>query len=268
MALNNELYTAHANVYDRHGSSSSFNSLYEQPTMLKLIGGVIGKSVLDLGCGPGFYSYYLIRAGAARLTAVDRSKEMVEIAKRRLSNVSDIKVNFDMSDMKMLALGEERFKCYDQDLSKGLPNEGDCGFDRVVAPLVLHYIADISSVFREVYRVLKPGGLFLFSSHHPFFDWTENDMNCYYDVETINDTWDINNGELKDCKVSYYRRPISDFFNSLIETGFQLEQVVEKPQLDDRMRESDPKAFANLSRQPAFFFVKSSKPILQSPKLQ
>eukprot|EP01068_Selenidium_serpulae_P007881 Selendium_serpulae@DN4831_c0_g2_i1.p1 len=167
----------------------------------------------------------------------------------------------------MSALGVERFNCYVQDLSKGLPNERDGEFDVVIAPLVLHYIKDIGSVFREVVRVLKPGGVFLFSSHHPFFDWTEKDMNCYYDVETINDTWDINNGELKECKVAFYRRPISDFFNGLIQNGLQLEQVVEKPQLDERMRESDPKAFANLSRQPAFFFVKSSKPILHSPKL-
>ena len=45
-----------------------------------------------------------------------------------------------------------------------LPFESDT-FDFVFSSSALHWELDIKSSFEEVYRILKPGGLFLFSTY-------------------------------------------------------------------------------------------------------
>jgi len=49
-----------------------------------------------------------------------------------------------------------------------IPYEGK--FDIVFASLALHYVRDWNKVFREVKRVLKKGGLFIFSNGNPILD--------------------------------------------------------------------------------------------------
>ena len=42
---------------------------------------IAGKSVLDVGCGPGHYSVALAKAGAARVLGVDFADAMIELAR-------------------------------------------------------------------------------------------------------------------------------------------------------------------------------------------
>jgi ubiquinone/menaquinone biosynthesis C-methylase UbiE len=43
--------------------------------------------------------------------------------------------------------------------------------DVVFSAFALGYVDDLPACFGEVYRVLKKGGLFVWSQGHPFFDW-------------------------------------------------------------------------------------------------
>ena len=45
---------------------------------------VEGCTVLDIGCGPGHYCVAFARRGAKKVTGIDFSKDMIEIAKRRV----------------------------------------------------------------------------------------------------------------------------------------------------------------------------------------
>lgn len=52
---------------------------------VKIVGECNDVEILDVGCGPGIYTLYFAKNGA-RVTAIDISPNMVELAKRNLSN--------------------------------------------------------------------------------------------------------------------------------------------------------------------------------------
>ena len=60
-----------------------FRDRIERHTLFELLGDVAGKAVLDLACGDGFYTRLLRQAGASRVTGVDISAAMVELAEEQ-----------------------------------------------------------------------------------------------------------------------------------------------------------------------------------------
>jgi SAM-dependent methyltransferase len=93
-------------------------------------------AVLELGCGAGELSVELLRRGA-RLTAVDISPGMVDLARARAPDASFV-----------VAPAEET----------GLP---DASFDLVFGKWVLHHV-DVAAAAREVHRLLRPGSRAVF----------------------------------------------------------------------------------------------------------
>ncbi len=103
------------------------------------------EAILDLGAGPGFFTKQLRkRFPKARLTAFDLSPEMLKTFKPGWFSKTN-RVAGDMMSMP--------FK--------------DNSFDFVFANQVLHWGASFEDCFKEIARVLKPGGLLLFSTLGP-----------------------------------------------------------------------------------------------------
>ncbi len=50
----------------------------ELKAVSELLGDIRGLSVLDFGCGAGFYTRYLLERGASHVTAIDQSEAMVQ----------------------------------------------------------------------------------------------------------------------------------------------------------------------------------------------
>ncbi len=118
-------------------------------TFFNLIGDVSGKSVLDLGCGEGFYTRELKRRGAARVVGVDISTAMIELAEQQESEH---------------ALGIE-YLCSDV---KEMPDLGE--FDLVVAAYLLHYsenAADLLTMCQQIRRSLALDGRFITLNENP-----------------------------------------------------------------------------------------------------
>ena len=92
--------------------------------------------------------------------------------------------------------------------------------------LALHYIEDIESVYRLVYRTLKRGGTFLFNIEHPVFtsgvreDWIydENGDPLYWPVDDY-----FYPGERKTrflgCDVLKYHHTLTQIMNGLLRSG-------------------------------------------------
>jgi ubiquinone/menaquinone biosynthesis C-methylase UbiE len=99
---------------------------------------------LELGCGTGFFTLNLKLAGVLDEGHVtDLSPGMVEVAQRNARSLG-FEVEGRVADAERLP--------YDDD-----------SFDLVIGHAVLHHIPDVEQSFREVLRVLKPGGRFVFA---------------------------------------------------------------------------------------------------------
>ncbi len=75
-------WDAIADDWVAHADTNDYRNYYLMPRMLALLGDVADRAVLDLGCGEGGYSRELTRRGA-RVTGVDASKRLIDIARQR-----------------------------------------------------------------------------------------------------------------------------------------------------------------------------------------
>jgi ArsR family transcriptional regulator len=93
----------------------------------------------DLGCGTGQVAA-MLAPFVARVIAVDRSGEMLQAARRRLRELSNVDVR--QGELEQLPVDEN-------------------ALDAATLMLVLHHVADPGAVLREAARVLKPSGRLL-----------------------------------------------------------------------------------------------------------
>jgi SAM-dependent methyltransferase len=119
-----------------------------RPAMAKL-GTVAGLDALDLGCGHAMASVVLARAGS-RVTAVDLSAGYLAEGRRR-AEANGVAVTFVHADAARLPFA-------------------DRSFDRVWGNAILHHL-DVADAGREVWRVLRPGGVAVFCE-----PWGENPL--------------------------------------------------------------------------------------------
>lgn len=102
-----------------------------------------GKDVLDLGCAGGFMAEALDDLGAT-VTGIDPAQDAIAAARDHAEQ------------------GGRTIR-YDVGVGEALPYE-DTSFDAVVCVDVLEHVRDLPQVIREVARVLRPGGQFLFDT--------------------------------------------------------------------------------------------------------
>jgi ubiquinone/menaquinone biosynthesis C-methylase UbiE len=102
------------------------------------------RRALELGCGTGFFLLNLKQAGVLDEGHVtDISPGMVEVAQRNARGLG-FEVAGRVADAESIPYG-------------------DGEFDLVVGHAVLHHIPDVELALREVLRVLRPGGRFVFA---------------------------------------------------------------------------------------------------------
>ncbi len=112
-------------------------------TYFNLLGELAGKSILDLGCGEGFYTRKFRQKGATRVVGVDLSPKMIELAKHEEAK-EPLGIEYMVADVCELGfIGS---------------------FDLVVAAYLLNYAQtkeQLLKMCRTVYVNLKLGGRFL-----------------------------------------------------------------------------------------------------------
>ena len=112
----------------------------EEEAMLRLLpAGLAGCGCLDLACGSGRYLCHLRRRHPERLAGLDMSAAM--LAQARLPGLAQ-------ADLLALPCASE-------------------SVDLITCGLAVGHLPDLRSVILEMGRVLRPGGLAIYSDLHP-----------------------------------------------------------------------------------------------------
>jgi SAM-dependent methyltransferase len=192
--------------YDRLGDDGGFaRRTLLNPAIFHLLGDVDRKQVLDAGCGHG-YLCRLLAARGASVTGVEPATVPLDHARRR-EQVEPLGIRYLQRDLSRL---------------------GDLGtdFDAVVANMVLLDIPDWRSALDACVRVLRPGGVLVYSLHHPcwvpgrFDVWAERggvEITEYLD-EHVQDFEGI---------APNFHRPLATYVNETIRLGCDLFEIVE-----------------------------------------
>jgi len=135
------------------GNSGLWHQQHDiNPVMFKILGKVKSKKVLEIGCGNGYFCRLLAHKGA-KVVGTDLSKRLINFAANR-EKIKQLGIKYFVRNAAHLYSFKNR------------------SFDVVVANMCLMDIEDGAGAIKEAARVLKKGGLFLFSITHPaFHDW-------------------------------------------------------------------------------------------------
>jgi SAM-dependent methyltransferase len=225
-------YDAFAEAYAQDNESNPWNAYYERPAVLRLLGDVSGRRVLDAGCGAGALSVALVERGA-EVVGIDTSEALLRLAADRLTD----RARFELGDLRDV-----------------LPF-ADGAFDVVVASLVMHYLQDWEPTLREFRRVLIPGGRLVISTHHPFMDHAFSGETDYFATYDFSEEWQRGD---RAVQMRFWHRPLRAMFSSLESAGFQLESL-DEPGPEEIVRELDPEAWTSLTTEPRFIFFSSTR---------
>jgi 2-polyprenyl-3-methyl-5-hydroxy-6-metoxy-1,4-benzoquinol methylase len=125
------------------------NKLFRKSMMLryeKSLAGcqpIQGKTVIDIGCGPGHYSVALAAQGAARVLGVDFAPGMIDISRKRAEGAG-------VADRCTFTLGDF------------LAVSGDEKFDYAIVMGFMDYIEDAGALMRKVLGVCRGKAFFSF----------------------------------------------------------------------------------------------------------
>ena len=184
-----------------------------------------GTRVLDAGCGAGHLADELVDRGAT-VVGLDASREMLAYARERVPDADFLRA----------------------DLESDFPFSDDA-FDGVTSSLALHYVKEWTPLFRELRRVLTPGGWIVCSVQHPHADFEEyDDAENYHELERVSATWDSFGSEVE---VPAYRRPLSAMLSPALEAGFRLDRLLE-PTPTEAYREANPERYEYEATRPNF----------------
>ena len=114
--------------------------------ILDIAGSLKGLQILDAGCGSGIDAETYLKAGVAGVSAFDSSEYMVHVAQQNQPS-------------QLVEFKQGRFE------SIPFP---DASVDIALSFFALHYVFNLDDAWRELHRVLKPGGRFIFIVPHPY----------------------------------------------------------------------------------------------------
>lgn len=181
-----------------------------------------GKTVLDLGCGFGWHCRYAVEQGAAFVTGVDLSKNMLVEARNTTPATN---VRYEQAAIEDFAYGQQEY-------------------DVVLSSLALHYVAHFGDLCKKIHRSLKAGGSFVFSVEHPIFT-AQGSQDWHYDSQRQRQHWPVDNYFTEGMRhaiflgepVQKYHKTLTHYMRGLLCADFKIVGFVE-PQPEARLLES------------------------------
>lgn len=223
-------------------SAEGLNGAPEWTAMQALLPPLAGKSVIDLGCGYGWFCRWARTQLASQVIGFDLSEKMLTKA---VSMTQDSGILYHRADLETLSLPAAQS-------------------DVIYSSLALHYLRDIPALFATLFRALTPGGMLIFSAEHPIY--TAPVVQAWSTDSEGNRAWPVNQYQQEGVRISNWfadgvekqHRKLSTWISLLIASGFEIvamdewgpsaEQIAENPALDEEKER--PMIFLLSARKP------------------
>jgi len=183
-----------------------------KPAVTNIIGNLKNKTVLDVGCGNGYWTRFF-RDHGARSTGIDILKDQILLAKQH-----DDGIAYKVSDAS-------RF------YAKG-------NFDIIFVDHVLSEnksVSTIVKILKNLTRSLKQGGVLVLSEMHPavahFPVTITTEKNYYYFKSPSKFIFDVKRADGSYAKVQDYHWTLTDYADFFTKSGLIIENIIE-PHLD------------------------------------
>lgn len=206
-----------ASWYDEHLKGD--NTHHEQvvaPNLLRVVNLKPGESLLELGCGQGFFIKKFAEL-SKNVTGVDLGKELIEIAKKKIPKA--------------------KFLVGNAENEKILPGEK---FDVITIILALQNMKNLNAVVKNLDRLLAENGKVVIVLNHPTFriaknsEWgIDKERNIQYRrvdayMSEMDMKIDMTPGKTsgKEMTVSYHR-PLQVYSKAFGKAGFGIVKIEE-----------------------------------------
>lgn len=209
------------NIYDQSAFFEGYSKLdrstrglagaAEWESVRALLPDLVGKRIVDLGCGFGWFARFAAEQGAASVLGLDISQNMIA---RASAETNDPAVTYAIADLELLQLKES-------------------AFDFAYSSLAFHYIEDFDRLVRTVHRALVPGAHFVFTIEHPIYMAPSNP--AWGKDEAGRSVWPLDGYSREGRRttdwlakgVVKYHRTLGTTLNALIAAGFRIGHVEE-----------------------------------------
>ena len=178
--------------------------------LLNTIGDYTNKTILDLGCGIGCFTFELSKK-AKKVVGIDISKKVIDYAKK--NNLKE-NIQYYVNDITRL-------------------NEINESFDIVFSDMVFNYIENYDKLLKSIFDHLNENGTLIFSQVHPIStaslgesDWITEENRLKFKLDNY---CNVSKRKRKyfNGTFDFYHRRFEELINIAIENGFIIERLFE-----------------------------------------
>jgi len=245
MSNQNNQWNSNSSVYS-NGQGEVGDPLHQymiDPEISKMLGNAAGKTILDAGCGNGYWVRRLARP-AEKVIGIDSSFELINAAKS--------------------AQNPSNAEYYAADLLKDI-DLPDSYFDIILSSMVFHYLSNIENAVAEFKRMLKSNGRVILTIQHPIYQYyfraqakaggdsgPFSKLVGYFNRKTVEQTIMSGKATIEICN-----RPLADYIRPFLRQDFALTDFAE-PEYTDELLSKVPRYrdVAEMPRVAVFAFQK------------
>lgn len=244
--------------YDANQVAEQYQQAKKQPwrsrietySLMKLLGDLRGKRVVDVACGDGYFTRRLRQAGATEVVGFDNSERMIELA-RAQEAAAPLGIQYQLEDARTIVPQRD--------------------FDLAVSAWLLVYARDrqeLASMCRGLACRVRPGGRFVTLTTNPgvySFEPRPDYRKYGFEIALADHAyegapiqWTIDLGD-SSMEIENYYLPISAYESAFLEAGFR-DFAVRPLELEPNPQGTDDRAYwADFLKNPIAILIECVK---------
>ena len=231
----------------------AYEDSIEWTCVQKMLPNIKGKSIIDLGCGTGRFTFLLEAEEPDVITGIDLSERMLDIARNKAqrNNSTAIFEKRDLNNLDLLKMSKVDF---------------------IFSSTTFHYILDLDTLFYKLFNLLNEEGSCIITLMNPVYTAgypidkrgifpSDEDWNIRYldkSLRSYIQPWIEYNDSIDNYLSSSYHHTFSDYFNAIIKAGFHILQV-EEPAPPLEWKERLYNRYDSFIQTPSFLILKLAK---------